>query len=143
MIVVDTNVLSELTKPAPSPDVVAWYHEQSIQDLFTTSITQAEIQVGVDRLPKGRRREALQDSADTTFTQTFAGRILPFDSDAARAFGKIVAERGRLGRPIEIMDAQVAAIALSRRASIATRDAGDFAHCGVRIVNPWSAKATR
>jgi toxin FitB len=110
MIVVDTNVLSELTKPVPSPNVLAWYDEQSIQDLFTTSITQAEIQVGVDRLPKGRRR---------------------------------VAERCRLGRPIEIMDAQIAAIALSHRAVIATRDAADFAHCGVRIVNPWSSRVTR
>jgi toxin FitB len=143
MIVVDTNVLSELTKPVPSPNVLAWYDEQSIQDLFTTSITQAEIQVGVDRLPKGRRRDALQDSTDMTFSQTFAGRILPFDSDAARAFGKIVAERRRLGRPIEIMDAQIAAIALSHRALIATRGAADFAHCGVRIVNPWSSRVTR
>lgn len=140
MIVIDTNVFSELTKPAPSPQVVAWYSEQSIQDLFTTSITQAEIQIGVNLLPRGRRRDALQASADTTFNQTFAGRILPFDSDAARALGKIVSQRRRLGRPIEIMDAQIAAICLSVGASIATRDAADFAYCGVRILNPWSAR---
>ena len=94
-------------------------------------------------LPKGRRRDALQGSADATFNHTFAGRILPFDSDAARAFGKIVSDRRRLGRPIEIMDAQIAAIALSRRAVIATRDTSDFANCGVRVVNPWSARVTR
>jgi predicted nucleic acid-binding protein len=137
VIVVDTNVLSELTKPTPSPDVLNWFDEQLTPDLFTTAITLAEIQMGIHRLPKGRRRDVLQRGADTTFNQTFAGRILPFDSDAARVFCEIVSERRRLGRPIEIMDAQIAAIALSRSAAVATRDADDFAHCGVRIVNPW------
>jgi predicted nucleic acid-binding protein len=137
MIVVDTNVLSELTKPKPSPEVVAWFDQQRIPDLFTTAITLAEIQMGIHLMPKGRRRDVLQRGADTTFDVRFAGRVLPFDSDAARAFCEIVGRRRRLGRPIEIMDAQIAAIALSHRAVIATRDASDFANCGVHVVNPW------
>jgi predicted nucleic acid-binding protein len=143
MIVVDTNVLSELGKPLPSPEVLAWFAAQPIAELYSTSVTEAEVYIGIELMPAGKRREAIQSAADTAFATLFAGRILPFDLEAAQAFGRIVADRRRIGRPIEIMDAQIAAIALSRSATIATRDATDFAHCGVRIVDPWSSRVTR
>ncbi len=143
MIVVDTNVLSELGKLLPSPQVLAWFAAQPVTDLFTTSVTQAEVYIGIELMPRGKRRDAIKSVADTAFETQFAGRILPFDGEAARAVGSIVSTRRQLGRPIEIMDAQIAAIALSRRAVIATRDVTDFANCGVRVVDPWSAKVTR
>jgi toxin FitB len=143
MIVVDTNVLSELAKLSPSPAVLAWFEAQPLADLFTTSITQAEVHIGIEIMPPGKRRDAIQSAADTAFDTQFAGRVLPFDSQAAQAVGRIVADRRKIGCPIEVMDAQIAAIALSHRAIIATRDAADFAHCGVRIVNPWSARMAR
>ena len=127
MIVVDTNVLSELTKLKPFPEVVAWFHHWRIPDLFTSAITNAEIQMGIHLMPKGRRRDVLQRGASwaNVRREVRHGRsVLPqfeFRCGAHSCF--INGGRRRLGRPIEIMDAQIAAIALSHRAVIATRDA--------------------
>jgi hypothetical protein len=137
MTIVDTNVLSELTKRSPSRQVMQWFARRPPLELFTTTITQAEILYGVELLPKSKRRSALQRAVEAVFDEDFSGRILAFDSDAARAFPKVAAGRRRLGRPITQLDAQIAAIALSRGAAVATRNTSDFEHCGVAVVDPW------
>ena len=140
MIVLDTNVLSELLRPAPTPQVLRWVAAQPASQLFTTTITQAEILYGIEILPKGKRRSALQSVVEAIFEQNFAGRVLPFASDAARLFASIVASRRTLGRPIEKFDAQIAAIARSHRAAIATRNTPDFDDCGVTVLDPWNSQ---
>lgn len=136
MVVLDTNVLSEEMKSAPAPAVHDWLLRQDPLDLFTTAISEAEIFYGVAVLPEGRRKRDLETAAQRVFA-LFAGRILPFDSAAARAFAQIVADGRRIGRPIEYFDAQIAAIARSRGMSLATRDVKDFAATGVQLINPW------
>lgn len=138
MIILDTNVLSELMRPTPSARVVAWVAEQAATGLFTTSITEAEIFYGIELLTKGKRRERLLAAAEAMFAEDLAGRVLGFDSDAARAFSKIGAHRRVLGRPISHADAQIAAIAQVRGAKLATRNVTDFEDCGVDAVDPWS-----
>lgn len=137
MIVLDTNVISELMRVAPTPPVVAWMARHHPQTLFTTSVTVAEVLYGIELLPKGKRRDGLLHEADVTFSGTFISRILAFDERAARMFGSIVASRRLRGRPIEIADGQIAAIARVNDATLATRDLADFDGCGVRLVNPW------
>ena len=139
MIVLDTNVLSELMKPAPSQSVVRWVAGQAATSLYTTSITQAEILHGVGLLPAGRRRNALQAAAEAMFDGDFSGRVLPFGSDAARAYAPIAAGRRRSGRPISHFDAQIAAIASSTGAAVATRNTADYEACGVELIDPWAA----
>jgi len=137
MIVVDTNVISEVMKASPSTRILDWWQRYPVSELFVTTITEAEIRLGIDLLPSGKRRMALSAAAETMFDDQFEGRVLPFDRDAAEEFAKIVAGRRRIGRPISQMDAQIAAIARSRGAAIATRNDGDFEGCGVRVSNPW------
>jgi predicted nucleic acid-binding protein len=140
MIVLDTNILSETMKPVPAAEVLQWLASQPAARLFTTSISQAEILYGLEIMPKGKRRSALQSAVEAMFEGVFAGRILPFDADAARLFPRIAASRRASGRPIAQADAQIAAIALSRGASLATRNTGDFESCGVTLLNPWQAR---
>ncbi len=138
MIVLDTNVLSELMKPTPAESVVRWMAAQPATSLYTTSITQAEILHGVMLLPSGKRRSAFEAAAEAMFKEDFGGRVLPFGSDAAHPYARIAAQRRRAGRPISHFDAQIAAIAHSTGASIATRNATDFDGCGVKVINPWA-----
>ena len=138
MIVLDTNVVSELMKPGPSAAVLAWVGSRDRLELHTTSVTQAEILDGVLQLPAGRRRRAVEGAAGAMFDVDFAGRILPFDSRAARPYAEVVAERRRRGRPISQFDAQIAAVARASDATLATRNIKDFEHCGIRVVNPWA-----
>lgn len=137
MILLDTNVLSELMRREPAERVVKWVAEQPPTSLFTTSITQAEILHGIHLLPAGRRRKSLEKAAEDMFNEDFGDRILPFGTDAAEFYARIAAERRRAGRPISHFDAQIAAIARCNRAAIATRNAADFDLCGAGIVNPW------
>jgi predicted nucleic acid-binding protein len=139
MIVLDTNVVSELMKPAPSRPVTAWAAAQPGQSLFTTSVTEAEILYGIALLPSGRRRRAIEVAARAMFREDFAARVLPFGSDAASIYATIAAERRRMGHPISHFDAQIAAIARSAGASVATRNTDDFRGCGVQLVDPWQA----
>ena len=139
MIIVDTNVISEVLRPHPSEQVGAWLDAQRPRDLFVTTISQAEMLLGVQLLPRGRRRDLLETAINAIFDTDFRERVLPFDSRAARAFATIVANRRRLGKPIDNLDAQIAAIARSEGAAIATRDAAGFAGCGVSVIDPWSA----
>lgn len=138
MIVLDTNVLSELMRPAPSTRVVKWAAKQPARELFTTSITEAEIFYGIELLTKGKRRAALHAAAEAMFTDDFGGRVLGFDSIAARAFAIIAARRRSLGKPISHPDAQIAAIAQLYGAALATRDVADFEGCNIKVIDPWA-----
>lgn len=138
MIILDTNVLSELMRPDPNSAVVAWIGKQSTGELLTTTITEGEILYGIELLARGKRRERLLAAAGAMFNDDLSGQVLPFDSAAARAFAKIAAHRRSLGKPISHADAQIAAIAQVRRARVATRDTSDFEGCGIEVVDPWT-----
>ncbi len=138
MIILDTNVLSELMRPKPSPRVVAWVATHPVTELYTTSITEAEIFYGIELLTKGKRREVLLAAAEAMFAEDLAGHVFGFEGDAARVFFKIAAGRRALGRPISHADAQIAAIARVRSARLATRNVEDFEDCGLDVVDPWN-----
>jgi hypothetical protein len=139
MILLDTNVVSEVMKAVPDAAVVAGVDKAPRATLFVASVTEAELLYGVALLPPGRRREGLARAINLTFAQYFRGRILPFDSAAAAAFAEIAASRRKAGRPIGQSDAQIAAIVRAHGATLATRDKADFEGCGVTIVDPWTA----
>ncbi len=141
MIVLDTNVLSELMKPAPAAGVLRWMAGQPATGLYTTSITQAEILHGILLLPAGKRRNALAAAAEAMFKEDFEGRVLPFGAGATLAYARIAVDRRRAGRPISQFDAQIAAIARTTGASIATRNVPDYEGCGVKLINPWEGPA--
>ena len=138
MIVLDTNVVSELMRPSPATNVVDWVTQQAATTLYFSTISEAELRYGVEVLLAGQRRAGLLAAIEGMLREDFAGRILPFDSDAARAYAVIAAGRRVAGRPISQADCQIAAIAHSRGASVATRNAGDFEDCGIAVVNPWA-----
>ena len=138
-IVLDTNVLSELMKPQGSRAVKNWVAAQPRENLFITSITQAEILYGIAIMAESKRSFALKEAARAMFDEDFAGHILSFESKAAVYFAKIVANRKKSGRPISQFDAQIAAICLANEAAIATRNIDDFADCQIAIANPWQA----
>jgi predicted nucleic acid-binding protein len=138
VIVVDTNVISELMRGEPHPAVLAWVAAQPRALLYTTHITQAEILYGIAALREGRRRAALAVAAQAMFVEDFAGRILPFEARAAACYPGIVLARRRAGNPIEKFDASIAAIALAAGAEVATRDTGGFAGCGLTLIDPWT-----
>ncbi len=138
MIILDTNVLSEALRPIPEPRVTEWLGHQASTSLFVTTITQAEILYGIAILDPGRRRDDLQAAAMAMFDEDFAGQILAFDPEAASIFALIAADRRRTGRPISQFDAQIAAIARSRGATLATRNVKDFEDCGIDVLDPWS-----
>ena len=137
MILLDTNVLSELMKREPHARVVAWVQKQPATELGTTAVTEAEIFYGIELLSKGRKREGLLAAAETMFTEDFAGRVFSFESDAARNFARIAAHRRALGKPIGHADAQIAAITRTRGAKLATRNVDDFADCDIDLIDPW------
>lgn len=139
MIVLDTNVISELMRPEPHPTVRQWIAAQARATLYTTSINKAEIFYGIAALPEGRRRSMLADVANVMFAEEFASRILGFAADAAEHYAAIVAERRRAGSPIEAFDALIAATARAAGAQVATRDIGGFEGCGVNLIDPWQA----
>ena len=138
MFIVDTNVISETMRAEPHVSVVTWLDSRPARDLFVTAITEAEIRSGVAMLPEGRRRRGLAEAAERVFGKMFAGRILPFDSAAARAYAEIIAARRLAGRPISQADGQIAAIARDRGMAVATRNVPDFVEMGVDVVDPWT-----
>lgn len=138
MILLDTNVLSELMRPRPDAAVSAWLADQPAADVFLSVIAEAELRYGVAILPAGRRRERLAAAVENMLQGEFARRILPFDGQAARLYAEIGAGRRAAGRPISHADCQMAAIARCRGAAIATRNTGDFQRCGVEVINPWA-----
>ena len=144
MIVLDTNVLSELLRPTPAPQVEAWLAAQDGTNVYFTAVGEAELRHGVAILPAGRRRDTLAQAIEGMLDEDFRDRILPFDREAARAYAAIAAERRAAGRPISQFDCQIAAIARAHGASVATRNIGDYEGCGVAVIDPWAqAKVTR
>lgn len=140
-LLLDTNVLSELLRTSPDAGVVAWFADQHADALFVSAVTQAEMLFGAALLPDGRRRAQLEQQLNAMFDEDFARRVLPFDADAARIYASVVSSRRQAGRPISQFDAQIAAIALAHRASLVTRNVGDFEGCGLALVNPWLSPA--
>ena len=124
-------------KAARDPRVEQWAAGQPAGSVYTTSVTQAEILYGIQRLSPGRRRAALEEAAEGMFREDFDGRVLAFGGEAARAYASIAGQRERAGRPISQFDAQIAAITLVARATLATRNISDYGGCGVKLVDPW------
>lgn len=139
MIVLDTNVVSEMMRPRPSPVVVEWLDTQPADEVAVTAITTAEIFHGIRRLPEGSRKSALEAAAVAMFDEEFAERVLPFDQPAARHYADIVVQRERLGRPISMADAQIAALARHHAAVLATRNVRDFEELGLELIDPWES----
>ena len=137
MILLDTNVISELMRPSPSPAVVAWVDRQPRETLCTASIVQTEILYGIACLPQGRRKADLAAAAAAMFAEDFGDRVLPYDSLAAPYYADIVTARRAAGRPIEAFDALIAATARAWNVTVATRDTEGFTGLGLELVNPW------
>ena len=138
MVVLDTNVVSEMMLDSPHPRVLAWMDSWPAQELFVTAVTEAEIRTGIAILPEGARRRDLADAAERTLGSLLAGRVLPFDSTAARSYAEIAAIRRAAGRPISQADCQIASIVRSRGMIVATRNVDDFSETGIEVVDPWA-----
>jgi toxin FitB len=136
--VLDTNVVSESKKPRPSPQVEAWFEQQDPDRLYLTVTVVSELSMGIERLPPGRKRRDLEQWLDDLLEREFSGRILSLDVPAARLAGRLAAAGIAQGRAGNMIDAQIAAVALRHGFLIATRDAEDFAPFAVPIVNPWT-----
>jgi len=140
MILLDTNVLSELMRPNPNDGVVEWLDALPDDDVWISAVTVGEIQLGLALLPEGRRKQILTGLAEEMLSEEFAEKCLPFDYQAAGEYAKIVATRSRQGRPITVEDAQIAAIALTADLALATRNTKDFMGIeGLKLINPWQA----
>ena len=137
MILLDTNVVSEVMRVAPSPAVLAWLNEQDSTTLFVSTVTIAEIEYGLRVLPDGKRRTGLRDRLEHFLAQAFEGRIRDFDQAAARSYGEVMGGRREIGRPMSVPDGQIAAIARACGYAVATRNVADFEDCGLSLVNPF------
>jgi predicted nucleic acid-binding protein len=136
MIVLDTNLLSEMMKTEPNEAVSAWLLKQLREELHTTAMTVAEIHSGIQRMPTGRRRDQVRETADRMFAAV-TDDVLSFTGEAAMAYSVVLDRRRRAGLPIHPFDAQIAAICLVEEATLATRNTRDFVETGVKLVNPW------
>jgi predicted nucleic acid-binding protein len=138
MILLDTNVLSELMRPNPNAVVVQWVDALQDENIWISAVTVGEIRLGLALLPEGRRKKILTDLAEQTFKEDFFEKCLPFDYQAAGEYAKIVSSRSRQGRPITVEDAQIAAIAITADLALATRNTKDFQGLEeLKLVNPW------
>ena len=137
MILLDTNIVSELLRKTPEPKVEAWLAAQNGSDIYLSVVSEAELRLGVAVMPAGRRRTALAAMMDDILQEDFRARILPFDSPAAVAYAAIAADRRAAGRPISQFDGQIAAIARANGAALAARNVRDFEGCGIAIIDPW------
>lgn len=139
MILLDTNVISELMRPRPLAAVVEWVNGQETSVLWLSTVTVAEIGLGLRILPVGKRRQVLTDRFDVLMNRGFEHRLLGFDQAAARIYPEIIGNRRELGRPMSYPDGQIAAIARAHGLDLATRNVSDFEECGIRISNPFQA----
>lgn len=137
MIILDTNIISELTRQAPEPRVVSWLDSLPAEDVGTTAVTAAELLYGVARMPAGRRKRELAAAVRGLLGDEFRDRVLPFDEHCASRYADIVCGRETLGRPIGVADAQIAAICRTAEATLATRNTADFSGTGIELINPW------
>ncbi len=139
MIILDTNVISELANSQCAASVVAWANAQPTQTLYVTAVSEAELLYGLELLPHGLRRQRLERAVHAVFGNYLGARVFPFDRLAAAEFAYWAADRRRAGKPVATADLQIAAIARARGASaIATRNRRDFEACGVPVVDPWT-----
>ncbi len=138
MIVLDTNIISEPTRPQPSPNVISWLNAQDRSQVYTTTITQAEILLGLAAMPAGKRREMTAAHMNRILAEEFAGRILPFDSAAARELHTVA--RRKNGKYVIEPDSQIAAIAKAHDAILATRNIKHFRNSGLKLINPWTSE---
>lgn len=137
MFILDTNVISETFAPKPSAEMTTWMDAHRRESYWVTTISRAELLLGVLVLPEGSRRQKLFDFVDEFFRSTIRNEILPFGKEEADVFASLVVQRRRIGRPIGEFDAQIAAIARVRGFALVTRNVRDFEHCSVEIINPW------
>lgn len=137
MIVLDTNVISELMRSEPSQGVVEWLDAQAVDQIAITAVTVGELLYGVARLPDGKRKQRLQHLAMTLITDDFAESVLAYDGPAAQIYSVLVSRSEAKGRAVSIADAQIAAICIEHQAVLATRNCKDFEHLGVQMINPW------
>ena len=138
-VLLDTNIVSELIRKTPDPAVEAWAAGHALEDLFFSAVGEAELRYGAAILPAGRRRETLVADIEAMLRDAFEDRVLPFDSEAARAYAVIAAMRRSAGRPVPPADCQIAAIARSRDMAVATRNVRDFEDIDIEVVDPWTA----
>ncbi|MGA2494913.1 MAG: type II toxin-antitoxin system VapC family toxin [Roseiarcus sp.] len=139
MIILDTNVVSEPMKANGAPSVADWLDRQAAETLYLTAVNLAELLVGVETMPAGKRREGVGAALAALIAELFGARILPFDEDAARAYAALVARARAKGVALSVADAQIAAIATVRGFVVATRDTAPFVAAGVPIIDPWRA----
>jgi len=137
MIILDTNVVAEMMKASPAPTVVSWLNDQDAAALFLTTITIAEIGYGLEILPRGRRRLRLEQGFERVVAEAFTGRILAFDEEASRHYGVVMGRRKEIGRPLGILDGQIASIARAAGYTVATGNVRHFVDCGVEVINPF------
>lgn len=137
MIILDTNVTSELMRASPAPVVMTWLRAQDPKELYSTAVTVAEIRYGIARLPNSARKRKLVEAAADVFS-AFSDRVLAFDLAAADEYGDVVVARERAGAPINGFDAQIASICRAHSASLATRNVKDFGNTGIDVTNPWA-----
>jgi hypothetical protein len=137
VIILDTNVICELIRPAPDPGVLTWLDSLPAEDTSITAITAAELLYGVRRLPDGRRKDELSGAVSALIDIDFRDRVEPFEVLAADQYADVVATRAQAGRPISSSDAQIAAMCRARNATLATRNTADFTGTGVNLINPW------
>ena len=137
MLVIDTNVVSELMRPTPNAVIASWIAERATSSLHLTAVSEAELRFGLAIMPPGRRRDGLAEGLERMLRTGFANRVLPFDSAAASAYAEIAAARRAMGRPMPQADCQIAAIARSRGMAIVTRNVSDFVDVGIDVIDPW------
>ena len=138
VLLLDTNVVSEMLRPAPNPAVESWVGERPAAHLYFTAVGEAELRYGVAMLPAGQRKDALATAIEGILREDFEDRILPFDSGAARAYADIAAAHRAAGRTVAPADCQIAAIARFRGMTVATRNVRDFENSGIALVDPWA-----
>ena len=139
MIILDTNVISETMKPSPESKVIDWLNRQELATLHLSTIGLAELRFGIARLDPGRKRDDLAMRLERMLAEIFPGRVLPFDSASAEAFGVLAAVAERHGKAVGFADGAIAAIAAAEGYTVATRDTAPFEAMGVKVINPWAA----
>jgi len=137
MIIIDTNIVSEMMKASPETLVLNWFNNQKTSSLYLTTITIAEIRYGIRALPYGKRSQLLAEGFNTLIEIAFENRILNFDETAAYQYGEVMGKRKEMGRPLDSLDGQIIAIAKTNICAVATRNTRDFEHCGLTLINPF------
>ena len=140
MILLDTNVVSELMRQDPDRRVVAWLDAQTAETLYLSAVSLAELLLGIAILPEGRSKRELEAAVVGPARAMFGPRVLPFDAEAATVFAAVVSRARRAGYVIGVADGQIAATAVAHGLIVATRDTAPFEAAGLRVINPWGER---